>query len=136
MGIDSATIAGSALVAHFAGLARYGPGPQTRGMTFMALSLGQLFYTITCQSSDVRNLRPDRLFENRALDQAILGAGLLAVLPFLMPPLGRLLGVARLAPADATLALAAAAVPAAAVLARRGLTIELQTVEAVPCVTS
>ena len=42
MAIDSAVISGASLTSHFIGLSRYGPGPQTRGMTFLSLSLGQL----------------------------------------------------------------------------------------------
>jgi Ca2+-transporting ATPase len=125
MALDGGTITASTLVAHFVGLARYGAGPQTRGMTFMALSLGQLLYTLTCQRSDVRKLRPDTLFENRALDGALLASIGLALLPFVVPPLGRLLGVARLSPGDTAVSLAAAVFPAAAVLARRGVLLEL-----------
>jgi P-type Ca2+ transporter type 2C len=100
MGSDSLIIAASSLAAHFVGLARYGPGPRTRAMTFIALSVGQLLYTMTCQRQDMRKLRLDRLFENRALDRAVLGAAGLAMLPFVLPPLGRLLGAARLGSAD------------------------------------
>jgi Ca2+-transporting ATPase len=125
MALDGGTIMASTLVAHFIGLARYGAGPQTRGMTFMALSLGQLLYTLTCQRSDVRKLRPDRLFENRALDGALVTSIGLAILPFAVRPLGRLLGVARLGPGDTAVSLVAAVLPAATVLMRRGVLIEL-----------
>jgi Ca2+-transporting ATPase len=129
MALDGAMISASALTAHFVGLARHGPGPQTRGMTFLALALGQLLYTLTCQRSDVRRLSPGKLFENRALDIAILISGGLAVLPFLMPPLGRLLGVARLGPLDTAVGLTAAALPSATVLVRRGIELELHPLE-------
>jgi len=130
MAIDSAVISGASLTAHFIGLARYGPGPRTRGMTFLSLSLGQLLYTLTCQRSDVRHLRPGALLENRALDAAVLGSVGLAVLPFLVPPLGRLLGVARLGPADTVVALAAAALPVTSVLVRRGIELDLHPLKA------
>ncbi|SEQ26866.1 cation-translocating P-type ATPase [Thalassovita taeanensis] len=135
IGIDGVTIAASALTSHFIGLSRYGPGPQTRAMTFLSLSLGQLFYTMTCQRQDVRKLRPDKLFENRALDQMVLGSIGLAVLPFMVPPLGRLLGVARLGAADAAVAVGMGTVPTLAVLARRRLELDLQPLEGKPCVT-
>jgi Ca2+-transporting ATPase len=125
MALDGGTITAAALAAHFVGMSRHGAGPQTRGMTFMALSLGQLLYTLTCQRSDIRKLRPDRLFENRALDRALLLSIGVALLPFAAPSLGRLLGVARLSAGDAAVSLAAAAFPAAAVLARRGVQLEL-----------
>lgn len=130
MALDSGLISAASLTAHFIGLARYGPGPQARGMTFLSLSLGQLFYTLTCQRSDVRKLRPGALLENRALDLAVLGSVGLAVLPFFVPPVGRLLGVGRLGLGDTAISLVAAGVPAAAVLARRGIELELHPLEA------
>jgi Ca2+-transporting ATPase len=136
MSLDSGTIAAAALVPHFVGLARFGPGPQTRGMTFLSLSLGQLFYTLTCQRTDVRKLRPDRLLENRMLDAALLTSVGTAVLPFFVPPLRRLLGIAPLNAGAAAISLAGAAAPAVGVLARRGVSLQLETVEGQPCETS
>lgn len=133
MTLDSGTIAGAALVSHFAGLARFGPGPQTRSMTYLSLSLGQLLYTLTCQRSDIRKLQPGRLLENRVLDGALLASAGMAVLPFFVPGLRRLLGIAPLGPGSAGIALAAAAAPAGIVLARRGVRLELDTVEGEPC---
>ena len=121
MAIDGGTIAAAALGSHFLGLLRHGPGPQTRGMTYLSLSLGQLLYTMTCQRSDPRKLRPVGLFQNRALDAAVLGSGALALLPFAVPRLGRLLGMARPASAELTVALLAAAAPSALVLLRSRL---------------
>lgn len=133
---DSALIAGASLFSHFSGIIRYGPGPETRAMTFLSLSLGQLFYTLTCQRSDIRKLRPDRLFENRKLDAAVLASSGMAVLPFFVPGLRRLLGIAPLGPASALIALGSAVAPAAVVLARRGVILEFDTVEGHPCETS
>jgi Ca2+-transporting ATPase len=127
---DSGIIAASALASHFYGLARYGPGPQTRGMTFLTLSLGQLFYTLVCQRRDPRKLHPEALFENRTLDAALVTSTGLAVLPFLVPPLRRLLGIAPLSPADTAIATAAAAIPLATVLARRGIVLSIEPTEA------
>ncbi|MGC9367998.1 MAG: cation-translocating P-type ATPase [Paracoccaceae bacterium] len=136
MAVDSGTIAGAALLSHAAGLARFGPGPETRSMTYLSLSLGQLLYTLMCQRGDVRKLRPGRLLENRALDGAVLTSAGAAVLPFFVPPLRRLLGLAPLPLGSAAIALAGAAAPAAIVLARRGVQIELTTLEGTPCETS
>ncbi len=121
MGGDSALIATSALAAHFVGLARHGPGPATRGMTFLALSQGQLLYTLAAQRRDARRLRPWALFGNPRLDLALVGSSALAALPFFVPPLRRVLGVARLGGADLAVAFAAAATPLATVLARGAL---------------
>jgi Ca2+-transporting ATPase len=126
MGQDSAVIAAAALLAHFVGTARYGPGPRTRGMTFLALSQAQLLYTLACQRSDPRHLRPGVLLENRGLDLALLAASALGVLPFLVPPLRRLLGIAPLSALDVAAALGAAGLPLSTVLARRGIVLTLE----------
>ncbi len=128
MALDSGVISASALTSHFVGLARYGPGPQTRGMTFLSLSMGQLLYTLACQRTDRRKLRPEAIFENRPLDLAVLVSCGIAVLPFFVPGLRRLLGIAPLGPRDTAVALACAATPLGVVLARRGVDIALEEV--------
>ena len=87
-------------------------------MTFLTLSQAQLLYTLVCQRSDPRHLRPDRLLENRNLDLALIASSALGALPFFVPSLRRLLGIAPLGAADIAVALGAAAVPFASVLAR------------------
>lgn len=133
MATDSAMIAGSTLAAHFVGLARFGPGPETRSMTFLSLSLGQLFYALTCQRSDIRKLRPNHLLENKMLDSALIASSATAVLPFFVPVLRRLLGIAPIGPGSAAISILAATAPAAMVLARRGVQIEFETLEGKPC---
>lgn len=130
MAIDSAVIAAAALGAHFVALARYGPGPRTRGMTFLALSQGQLLYTLACQRSDPVKLHPRALLANRTLDLAVLGSSALGALPFFSPALRRLLGIAPLSRGDIAVSLAAASVPLATVLARRSVRLTLETREA------
>lgn len=127
--LDSGLIAAASLGAHLVGVARYGPGPRTRAMTFTALSLGQLLYTLVSQRSDPRHLRLDRLFENRPLDLALLASVALAVAPHVAPPLRRLLGIAPMSGADALVAGVAAATPFAVVLARRGVALALEETE-------
>ncbi len=134
--LDGATISAASLVSHFAGLARYGPGPQTRSMTFISLSLGQLIYTLFCQRSDIRHIRPGRLLENRTLDGAVLVSSGVAMLPFFVPGLRRALGLGRIGAGATGFALGTALVPAAAVLARRGVRLQLGEVEGRPCETS
>ena len=136
MALDSGTIAAASLAAHFAGLARYGPGPQTRTMTYLSLALGQLLYTLFCQRSDIRDLRPGRLLENPALDAALLASSALAVMPTVVPPLRRLLGLAPIGPGSLAVALGCAVAPAVVVLARRGVQLDLREVEGRPCATS
>lgn len=136
MTLDSGTIAASSLAVHFVGLASFGPGPQTRAMTFLSLSLGQLAYALTCQQSDPAHLRLERLFANRNLDGALVISGALAMLPFAVPGLRRLLRIAPLDAGSMLVGLAGAAAPAGIVLARRGVTVRPETVEVLPCATS
>jgi P-type Ca2+ transporter type 2C len=136
IGTDSAIIAAAALGAHFIGLARHGPGPHTRGMTFLALSQGQLLYTLACQRSDPLKLKPGTLLANRRLNAALLASSALGVLPFLVPGLRRVLGIAPLSVPDIAVSLAAAALPLGSVLARRGLHLAIHDGEEVRCATS
>ncbi len=116
---DGGILATAALIAHFIGLARHGPGPITRGMTFLTLSQVQLLYTLICQRGDPEDIELGRVFENRSLDGALIGASLLGLLPFVVPPLRRLLKIARLGPLDTSIALAATALPLVTVTAHR-----------------
>ena len=125
MAQDSGVIAVSALLSHLVGLARYGPGPETRGMTFLTLSQAQLLYTLVCQRTDPKKLHPEKLLENRTLDLALLGSSALGALPFFVPFLRRLLGIAPLRASDMVLSLGAAAIPLATVLARRSIQLHL-----------
>jgi Ca2+-transporting ATPase len=129
MAVDGGLISAAALVPHFIGLSRYGPGPRTRGMTFLTLALGQLFYTFVAQRRDIADLRIDRLFRNRALDGAVLGSIGLTLLPIAVPGLGRVLGIARLGRTDTAISVLAGLAPAGIVLARRGLRLDLEQIE-------
>jgi Ca2+-transporting ATPase len=74
-------------------------------------------------------LRPDQLFENRTLDAALVASSAIGALPFFVPGLRRLLGIAPLGAADAAVALGAALVPFSSVLARRGIRTALAEIE-------
>lgn len=126
MAQDSGVIALSALLSHLIGLARYGPGPETRGMTFLTLSQAQLLYTLVCQRSDPKKLHPEKLLENRTLDLALLGSSALGALPFFSPFLRRMLGIAPLRVSDMAFSFGAAAIPLATVLARRSIQLHLE----------
>ncbi|WP_306119105.1 MULTISPECIES: HAD-IC family P-type ATPase [unclassified Roseitalea] len=121
MTTDASIIAAAALGAHFVGLGRYGPGPRTRAMTFLSLSVGQLLFAFISQRQDLRKLRMSQLLANPALDAAMLGSLGLAVAPFGFPGLRRLLGVAPLTRTDAMIALLAGIAPAATIFAGRGI---------------
>jgi Ca2+-transporting ATPase len=102
----------------------------------MALSLGQLIYTLVCQRRNVRDLQPAALLHNPRLNGAILMSTGMAILPLLVPPLGRLLGIGRIGAGDAAVALAAAVAPSAGVLIRRAVQIEFDQLERQGCATS
>jgi hypothetical protein len=98
-------------------------------MTFLSLALGQLFYTFVAQRRDIADLRIDRLFRNRALDGAVLASIGLTLLPIALPGLGRILGIARLGRYDLAISVLSALAPACIVLARRGLSFDLEQIE-------
>lgn len=129
MAVDGGLISAAALVPHFIGLSRHGPGPRTRSMTFLSLALGQLVYTFVSQRRDIADLRLDRLFRNRALDGAVLASVGLTLLPIAVPRLGRILGIARLGRSDMAISVLAGLAPAGIVLARRGLRLDLEQIE-------
>ncbi len=97
---EAAVIAAAALGAHGYGLARYGPGPQTRTVTFLSLVTAQLLHALTCRHDRFEPLGGRALFGNAPLNVALLGSMGLQVIPFLVPPLRRLLGVSMPQPMD------------------------------------
>jgi Ca2+-transporting ATPase len=107
-GVEGAVLSAGALAARFYALRRYGPGPQARGVTFTSLVAGQLLYALSCRSDRFRPLGGRGLFGNAALDGALLGSAALQVLPFLIPPLGRAMGVALPSPGGLAVALGTA----------------------------
>jgi hypothetical protein len=58
------------------------------------------------------------------------------MLPFFVPPLRRALGLGVIGGGASAFALGTAIIPAAAVLARRGVRLQLREVEGRPCETS
>lgn len=136
MGIDGTTIAAASFASHLYGMVRYGPGPKTRSMTYLSLSLGQLLYALVCQRRNIRDLKPEALLQNPRLNGAILVSSGFAILPFLVPGLSRLMRIGRIGPVDTAVALAAAVAPSASVLLRRGIRIGFDQVERQGCATS
>ncbi len=118
LAMDGVAIAMPSLVSHLVGMARYGAGPQARGMTFLTLGAAQLAHTLALAPR-----RKKRAGGNLAANWSIeggvaLSAGLLLA-PNVIPPLGRLLGISRPRVADLALALALAAAPLARTLVRK-----------------
>jgi Ca2+-transporting ATPase len=102
--LESGVIAGAVLGAHGYGLATYGPGPQTRTVTFMSLVASQLFHALACRHDRFEPLGGRALFGNPALNAALLGSAALQALPFTFPTLRRLLGISAARPADLAVA--------------------------------
>jgi len=102
--VESTVIAGAALSAHAYGLARYGPGPQTRTVTFLSLVTTQLLHALACRHDRFEPLGGRALFGNAPLNGAILASAGLQALPFLVPPLRRFLGVSQPQPMDLAVA--------------------------------
>ncbi len=92
--LESAIIAGGVLGAHSYGLVRYGPGPQTRSITFLSLVTAQLLHALACRHDRFEPLGGRALFGNSTLNAALAGATGLQTLAFASPTLRRLLGIA------------------------------------------
>jgi Ca2+-transporting ATPase len=102
--VESLVIAGAVIGSHGYGLFKYGPGPQTRAVTFMSLVTSQLLHALSCRHDRFEPLGGRALFGNPALNAALLGSAALQALPFLSPSLRRLLGVGLPTPADLAVA--------------------------------
>jgi Ca2+-transporting ATPase len=102
--VESGVLSASVLGAHAYGLAKYGPGPNTRGLTFMSLVFSQLLHALSCRHDRFEPLGGRTLFGNPALNAALLGATALQSLPLASARLRRVLGIA--APTAADLAVA------------------------------
>jgi Ca2+-transporting ATPase len=107
---DAAAVTAPALASHLVGAAKYGLGPQARGMTFLTMASAQLAHTLT--------LAPKRKTENvggvllrRGVESGIAASAALMLAPYAFPALGRTIGVAAPRGGDLLLALALGAAP-------------------------
>ncbi len=97
---EATLISGSVLAAHAHALARYGPGDQTRTVTFLSLVGSQLAHTLTCRHDRFISLGSGALFGNRTLNAALAGSLGLQAVPLIWPELGRMLGLGPIRRAD------------------------------------
>ena len=134
--LESAVISGMVIGAHGYGLARYGPGPQTRTVTFLSLVLSQLLHALACRHDRFEPLGGRALFGNSKLNAALVGAGALQLVTIVSPTVQRLLGIAAPRATDLVVAsssaLGAFAVNEALLAARTKLRNGLEP----PCETS
>lgn len=105
--LESTVIAGATLGAHAYGLARYGPGPQTRSVTFLSLVATQLMHALACRHDRFEPLGGRALFGNASLNYALLGSAALQGVALVSPMARRLLGIAAPQPLDLVVAGAA-----------------------------
>lgn len=97
LGIDAAQMAGAALAAHFAMRRGAAPGPQMRAATLVTLAGAQFAYAFGLR--DRSGADPaGRAISVRRLESALAASTALLVLPLVVPPLGRIIGISRLAP--------------------------------------
>ncbi|MGQ7792222.1 cation-translocating P-type ATPase [Faunimonas sp. B44] len=99
LGLDGGGIAAAALLAHFLTLSRAGLGPRTRSMTFATLALAQIAHAWALRDRSPGAGEALAISERR-LEGFLAAAAALLALPFLAPPLRRLLGIAPLSTAD------------------------------------
>ncbi len=102
--VESMVISGGVLGAHGYGLLKYGPGPQTRAVTFMSLVSSQLLHALSCRHDRFEPLGGRALFGNPALNAALIGSAALQALPIISPTLRRLLGIGLPTPVDLAVA--------------------------------
>ncbi len=97
---ESLILGAAVLGAHGYARARYGPGSQTRTVTFLSLVAAQLLHALTCRRDRFVALGGRSLFGNRALNLALAGSAALQAAPIIWPRFGRLLGIAPVRGAD------------------------------------
>ncbi|TCT07802.1 cation-translocating P-type ATPase [Aquabacter spiritensis] len=93
LALDGGAIAAGALAGHFLALGRFGAGPRTRAVTFTTLAFGQILHAWALRDRSSGSPRTLRISERR-LEASLGGALALLAVPFLVPGLRRLLGIA------------------------------------------
>jgi Ca2+-transporting ATPase len=111
IGIDGAIIGASTLGAHLYALGSYGPGPQTRAITFSSIVLSQLLYAYTCRGAEDPDAARPPLFASRPLNLTIAASLGLHALPLFVPGIQRLLGISGLAWRDVPVVAMASLLP-------------------------
>ena len=126
---DGSGIAFAALAAHFAEIGLVGPGPQTRSATFLSLALSQIAYAWVLRDRSPNAGQALQISERR-LEAFLVAAGALLALPFLAPPMQRVLGIAPLSPGRLTMASVLAVGSFAVAEARRAISARRPTAAA------
>lgn len=111
LGFEALLLSGGALAAHAYGRLRYGPGAAANGLTFVALSTGQILHALSCRSERHGILSAERLPPNPYLTAALGGSLAVQGLALTLPALRRFLGLGPLGPVDMLVAAGGAAAP-------------------------
>lgn len=98
--LESLTITAGVMAASAYGLRRYGPGPQTRTVTFLSMVSAQLLHALTCRHDRTGEIYGRNLLSNHRLNIALAGSMGLQAAAFLSPTLRRFLAIAPPKPAD------------------------------------
>ena len=98
--LESLTITAGVMGATAYGLRCYGPGPQTRTVTFLSMVSAQLLHALTCRHDRTGEIYGRNLLSNTRLNMALAGSMGLQAVAFLSPTLRRFLAIAPPRPAD------------------------------------
>ena len=90
---ESLIISTGVLAAHGYGVSRYGPGPQTRTLSFMSLVSSQLMHALTCRHDRAGRFAGRSLLSNSRLNLALIGSFGLQGVALASPTLRRFLGI-------------------------------------------
>lgn len=98
--MEATVLTAGIMGAHAYGLSRYGPGPQTRTVTFMSMVTAQLLHALTCRHDRTGVLAGRSVLSNNRLNAALGGSMALQAMAFLSPTLRRFLAIAPPRPGD------------------------------------
>ena len=111
LAMESGAITAGALGAYGYGLFKYGAGARSSSLALQSLALGQLLYAVSCRSEHTSIFDRRKRPRNTYFDVAIWGSVALQLLTMFVPPLRKLLGIARPSLADAGVIAASSLLP-------------------------
>lgn len=112
IGADALRIAGPAILTHVIATARHGPGPRTRGLTFLSLASHQLVHALR-----LRPGHPPSELLDRPIELGVAASYALLAAPFGIGALRRLLRIAAPRPLEAIMIVGLSLAPFAISLA-------------------
>jgi len=107
---DALGIAAPAILSHFLATGAHGPGPRTRGVTFLTLASRQLAHALALRPKANAQGLHDPL-TRRPIELGVLASYALLASPFFIGPLRRMLRIAAPRPSEAIMALGFSLLP-------------------------